>query len=324
MMNYLKGLLALAAVLAVMLPGTASAVGTGAGTVIANTATATYGVGTLTGLTQASNTVNVTVQQVTDVVVAPIFSPTVNPGDTGVAAIFTVSNTGNGPDTFALTPNSTIPVGDNFDPLLSLTTVGVDLYSDGFVPGVGGDSYANVVTLGADAYATILVFNNIPAGVADAYTGLTQVSATSNTASGAPGTLAAGAGVGGVNAIVGGNSGTGSAQATYTVSSVVVSVVKTSAITADPYSVGAPFQSIPGATVQYTLTVSVTGSGTANGVVITDPIPANTTPVAASLVIPATATGDIGTTTPGVVTVNLGPIVGGAAAQIITFDVTIN
>jgi len=338
MMKYIKGLVAAAALIAFMLPGTAAAVGTGAGTVIGNTATATYGVGTVTGLTAPSNTVNITVQQITDVVVAPINSPiAVNPGDTGIAAVFTVTNTGNGTDTFNLAPNSTIALGDQFDPILSApNSVAVDTNNNGaYDPGI--DLYATVTpALAADTYTTIFVFNNIDTyaanpAIVDGATGLTEVVATSQAASGAAGTKVANGGTIidpatglNVDAISSGGS-PATAQATYTISSVVVNVAKTSVITFDPYTAApGPYQAIPGATIQYTLNATVTGTGTANGVVITDPIPANTTAVAGSLVIPATATGDIGTTTPGVVTVNLGAIAGGAPVQTVTFDVTIN
>lgn len=327
MRHYLKGL---GAALLLMLPIAAHAAGTPANTAITNTATASYTVGAGVAQTATSNTVTVTVQQVTDVVVTPQNSPiTVNPGDAGRIAIFRVTNTGNGPDTFTLAPNSTI-AGDNFDPVLSApNSIAIDANGNGvYDPGV--DTYATTAgPIAADSYATIFVFNDIPVGVVDTYTGLTEVTATSQTASGAPGTVNPGGGVGGVNAIVGGNGGAGTAQATYVVSSATVNIVKSSAVILDPYSAGPPYQPIPGATVQYTLNVSVTGGATANNVVITDAIPANTTYVANSMTLNGTALTDAadvdaGTFTGTGISVSLGNMTSATAAQTITFNVTIN
>jgi len=350
MMNYLKGLLALAAVLGIMLPGTASAAGTGAGIVIANTATATYGIGALTGLTQTSNTVNVTVQQVTDVVVAAVNSPiTVNPGDQGRIASFRVTNAGNGTDTFTLAPNSTIALGDQFDPILTApNSIAVDTNNNG-VYDAGIDLYATATpALAADTYTTIFVFNNIDTyaanpAIVDGATGLTEVVATSQAASGAAGTRVVNGGTIidpatglNVDAISSGGS-PATARATYTVSSVVVTVAKTSVIFSDPYG-AVPPASIPGAVIRYSLSVTVAGTGTANGVIITDSIPANTTyvpgtimlnavnvPDATVVVLPATlAFTPPAIPAPGLVTVNLGNVAGGSPAQTITFDVKIN
>ncbi len=91
-------------------------------------------------------------------------------------------------------------------------------------------------------------------------------------------------------------------------------------------------QPASGATIRYTLYVSTTGSGTAFGVVVTDPIPANTTYTAGTLKLNGTLlsdtadgdAGDVGGTTPGTVTVKLGDISSTAPAHIITFEVKID
>ncbi len=332
-MRHLAGL-ALGLALA-FAPGAAQAVGTAAGTVINNTATASYSVGPGANRTATSNTAALTVQQVTDVVVTQVNSPiTVNPGDPGRIAIFTVTNTGNGSDTFNLGAASAAGAAPSFTPALSApNSIAIDTNGNGvYDPGI--DAYATATTaIPADGYATVFVFNDIPTNAADGQKGNTTLTATSNTASGAVGTLVAGAGVGGVNAVVGGNGGTGSATATYTVSSAVVSINKTSAVISDPYTApGGTPQAIPGAVIQYTLSVSATGTATANNVVITDPIPANTTYVPASMTLNGTAltdaadadAGDFNITTPGAITVKVGPIAGGGAAQTITFKVKIN
>ena len=89
---------------------------------------------------------------------------------------------------------------------------------------------------------------------------------------------------------------------------------------------------MPGATMTYNIGVSVTGPGTATGVVITDPIPANTTYTTGTLtrnavsltdVVDADA-GDVGGTTPNTVTVDLGDLTAALPIQTISFEVIIN
>ncbi|MFH1313720.1 MAG: hypothetical protein ABIJ00_10920, partial [Candidatus Eisenbacteria bacterium] len=115
---------------------------------------------------------------------------------------------------------------------------------------------------------------------------------------------------------------------TYLVSNVVVSVVK-SATMADPFGGTEP---VPGAVITYTLVVTVSGSGTAESLVLTDPIPTHTTYSSGTLVLnggPLTDQadadeGDVGMTSPGTVTVSLGDVAAGSPAQTVTFAVVID
>jgi len=108
----------------------------------------------------------------------------------------------------------------------------------------------------------------------------------------------------------------------------VINIVK--AVTVTDQSGGS--QPMSGATLRYTLSVSATGSGTALDVVITDPIPANTTYKAGTLTLNGAIltdpvdsdVGDIGGTSPGTVTVKLGDIVSASPGQTITFEVKID
>ncbi len=312
-------------------PTAAHAIGTTAGTAINNQASVTYGVGPLTGLTKQSNVATVTVQQVTDVVVTQINSPIiVAPGDTGRIAIFKVTNTGNGSDTFALAAASAAGAAPAFTPTLSANPIAIDTNNNG-VYDPGTDLYATATTaIPADSYATVFVFNDIPTTALDGQKGNTTLTATSNTANGAPGTLIAGAGVGGVNAVVGGNGGTGNATSTYRVSNAVVNIAKTSAIISDPYTApGGTPQAIPGAVIRYTLTVTVAGTNTAKNIVLSDPIPANTTYVPNSTKLDGVAQADATVYTPpaganpGKITINLGNMTS-ANTHTVVFDVTIN
>jgi uncharacterized repeat protein (TIGR01451 family) len=132
----------------------------------------------------------------------------------------------------------------------------------------------------------------------------------------------------GADAVVGTSGGTDSDIGTYIVSNVVVSVVKTASVS-DPFGGTEP---IPGATITYTIAVTVAGSGIAEGVVITDPIPVHTTYSPGTLTLNAASltddadgdAGDVGGTTPGTVTVNLGDVAAGSPVEIITFSVVID
>jgi len=192
----------------------------------------------------------------------------------------------------------------------------------------------NDPTLAENASITVFLLNDIlAAGLSDGDLGDSQLTATSNTppAPGpwAAGTVVAGAGeVPGTDAVVGTSTGSANERGTYVVSSVVVSLVKSATIV-DQFGGTEP---VPGATITYAIVVSVTGSGTAQGVIITDPVPGNTTYTAGTLNLNSGAltdiggddAGDVGTTTAGTVTVSLGNLAALSPVQTITFDVTID
>ncbi len=110
--------------------------------------------------------------------------------------------------------------------------------------------------------------------------------------------------------------------------SATVSVVK-SVTVADRLGSSQP---ISGGTLRYALSVSAKGTGTAMGVVIADPIPANTTYTAGTLKLNGSTlsdavdsdAGDVSGTTAGTVTVRLGDMTSASPPQIITFDVKID
>jgi len=307
----------------------AYAVGTAAGTNITNSATVNYIVGG-TPATATSNTVTVTVAEILNIAVTwqDASSVLVAPSDTNKVLTFRVTNTGNGSDSYTLLVNTLIG-GDNFDP--ALASVYLDANANG-VYNAGTDTLhvagTNDPVVAANAYATVFVLSNIPGALADGNTGNLTLTATSKTGSGAAGTVIAGAGESGTDAVVGTSTATQTVQGTYLVSSVTVSVVK-SAVIIDQFGGATP---VPGATIRYTITVTVVGIGTAVGVVITDPIPANTTYTVNTLKLNAGAltdgadadAGDVGATTPGTVRVALGTLTSASAVQTITFDVVIN
>jgi len=241
-----------------------------------------------------------------------------------------VTNTGNGADSVVLTPLSTIATGDQFDPVLATPTA-IYLDSDGtpgFSPGDTAYVPGSPVPLAADGAVTVLVLNNIPAGLNSGDTGISQLTAARSGGVGAPGTVFTGAGVGGVDAVVGLSGAQATRNGTYIVSNIALSAVKSQTVT-DPFGGNRP---VPGATITYTVVITPTGTGTAGSALFSDPIPANTTYAAGSLrlntVVQTDITGDDSgrfesTPTPRVVVV-LGNLTQASGPQTIQFSATIN
>ena len=319
--------LALAGVIAAPM---VSAAGAPAGLQIDNTAQVNYTLGA-TSVTAPSNTVSIVVAEIVDVVVT-LQSPTisVSPGATGQVLVYRVTNTGNGLEPFRLTIDSALG-GDEFDPVPAAPAVYFDTDASGtltpadtpYTPG------SNDPSLAADAFATVLVVNSIPAPLANGNRGLSLLRAASLTGTGAPGTVFAGQGTAGTDAVVGNSGGDGDATGQYLVADLQLAAVK-SATVLDPFGGARP---VPGARITYQVVVTPTGSGTASAVVFSDAIPTRTTYVPASLRLNgAPLTDDAGDADAGslqtaptrAVRVALGAITQSSGPQTITFDVTID
>lgn len=348
----MKGKLITIALLALLyLPVKTAYALTPSGTVITNTATVTYGVGTTTGLT-ATATATITVDNKVNLTVTKNVDASVTPGATDQSLVFVVTNTGNTTQRYELSAvNGAGIVMDN-----------VRIYLDnGSVPNELDDNdtpYGDASTFGdvaADGSLNILIVADTPMDATDAQTSdynlvATTVNAgTTNVTVQTVGPNTAGvdvvfADIAGSDAGDAARDGKHSASGTYTVSSISLTVVKSVFVYSDP-SKGinngtaannytdctvCP-KAIPGATLRYTITVTATGSGTALNVVITDPIPTNTTYTAGTLTLNSAvltdgADGDAGNVggSPVTVTVNMGNLTSASAAQTITFDVTID
>jgi uncharacterized repeat protein (TIGR01451 family) len=320
-------------------PGIALAAGTPSNTAISNTATATYQFG---GVPQPAistgpsatfvvdNKVNLTVTRNADALVAS--------GSANQALSFSITNNGNTAQRYALSIVSRAT--DSFD------MNNVRIYRDNNANNVydaGTDTlYANAGTFGdiaADGTLRVLIVADTPAGQTNSATAVYDLVATTvdagalNVTASTAGPNTAGvdtvfADAAGSNAGDAARDGKHSALGTYTISDVTA-VVNKAVLVIDQQGGTRP---VPGATLRYTLTVTVTGIGTATGVRIADPVPANTTYTAGSLrlnVAPLSDAGgddagDVGATAPNTVTVNLGNMTSASPAQTITFDVRIN
>ena len=301
------------------------AVGTTAGTDITNAATADYFVGA-TPLTATSNTTTTTVDELLNVIVIGQDAGnqvTVGPGDTSQVLTFQITNTGNGTDSYSLTVTN--QVGNDFDatPIAIYLDDGDGIFNatDTLLDG------SNDPVMNTDDVITVFVVADIPLGPLDGDIADIDLTVDSNTATGAPGTGISGAGDAGTDAVVGASGGTDTATESYVISNVIVSLLKSASIV-DPFGGTDP---VTGATITYSIDVTVTGGGTASAVVISDPIPLDTTYVSSSMALDAGPLtdavdaldgADFGVTAPNTITIDMGDLTAGT--QTITFDVTIN
>ncbi len=305
------------------------AAGTPAGTVIENTATVSFDVGG-TPLSVDSNTTTLTVDERIDVTVT-VQSPQVlvAANDTNRELLFTVTNTGNGTETFQLAIDSVI-AGNDFDPVPAVPAIYFDTDGSGDF-NVGDQAYtpgSNDPVLLADESVDVFLINDIPGTVLNGQIGRSELTATSATGTGAPGTEFAGQGDNGVDAIIGTTGGEAADLGEYLVSEVAVSVTKAQAVT-DPFGGSEP---LPGSTITYTITVEVTSTGTASTSVLSDAIPTFTTYVPNSMTLngsPLTdaADADAGEfNTAGIpsVVVQLGDLTQTDGIQTIVFEVQID
>jgi len=361
---------ALMMMLALLCPSRAAhAVGTAAGTTITNIATVNYSVAG-TPATTNSPAVTFRVDELISVrVTAPATPTNVNTPDTNKVLVFTVTNVGNGPESFTLTPNLNPAVPDQFNPAPgSAGQLFLDVNGNGQLDSGTDTPVAGPVTINADQSIRVLFVSNIPpAGLANGDQGIVTLTAASTTAGamvagvGAPpGTIlpnggTPAVGVPGIDAVVGAGSGGAAdsgaddaANGTYLVGTVAVTIAKAIIAVTSPLGVtttgcnvavppAACTTFVPGTVVQYQLTVTIAGAGTALGVLVTDDTPANTTYVLGSVrfnAAPRTdvADGDNANCTGcgnavGTLTVNVGDVpvvVGTPVTHLIDYKVSIN
>ena len=315
------------------------AVGVPAGTNINNTVTVNYQVGGVPGVAIGNNVfevqelinVNLVWQDAANVIVAP--------GAAAQVLTFLLTNTGNGNEDFALVLNNSPVVADDFDPFNG------NIYLDGngngtfdgppadplYVPGSNDPSLdAN----GVDSQIIFLV-SDIPGAATTGQTGVSELTSnalTAGAAGAAAGTNLNGLGDGGIDAVVGTTQATTVATGTYEVNAtpIDVNIVKSAQVVSDGIACTvAPCDPIPGATIRYTLQVNISGTGTVNNLVVTDPIPVDTTYSIGTITLngigltDSSVDADAGNFSANTVTVNLGTI-STAVTHFITFDVIIN
>jgi len=310
------------------------AAGTSAGTVIGNTATLTYAMPGNPAATATAVSAPIVVARVINVVVnwqdgasVPATSP-----DSNKPLAFVVSNTGNGTETFALSRDN-VQGGDQFDPVSS--PEGAIWLESGAQPGLqrtgpNADILyapgANDIVLAADASRVVYVASQIPAGVATGSFGKLALAAAATT----PGasTAAPGAALGtvnGVQVVAGVANGRAAATGSYLVAGASMGLAKAVVNVRDPRG---GTRVMPGSVLTYRLTLTLTGTGSVDGVAVNDPLPAQVTYVPGSITVDSAvrtdaADGDEAAFASGAVLVNFGTLAV-PATRVIEFKATVN
>lgn len=325
----------------------AFAAGTLSGTSIDNAATINYQVGGIEQTPLTSNTASFVVDNRVDLTVAESSGTYVSvvPGSVAQVLTFSVTNTGNTVQDYALTAApGTDPFGgtDNFD----AANLSVYVESGATVGYQAAEDIATFIDeLSPDNSATVYVVADIPVARADgdiaAYTltaathdagaaGLgaaTSATTVADTAGAVDVVFADGAGDTD-SARQGDHSGTGA----YLVASATLSVTKDVQVVSDPFNLTVNPKAIPGATVRYSITVDNSSTTTAaTDVIIVDAPPANTTYAAGSITLDGVGQtdaadadqSDYNATNAGAVTVTV-PSVGAGGSATVTFDVTVD
>ncbi len=252
----------------------AYALGTSAGTPIENRATVTYNAGAGT-ISADSDIVTFKVQELVKATIAKLDSGIIrvsSPQD-DASMKFRIKNDGNGSEGFKIVV--TQDSGDHFD--VTLGNIYID-DGDGILDTAIDTLYNNSSppAIAADGSIVIWVTSKIPPGFTNNKIANLNVSAVSHTfildnqSNPNAGDVVIGGGdnsTDAVNAIA-----VTSVTSTYQVSDINVSITKAVTATRDNLGAGGN-KAVPGAEVDYLLTVTVSGSGIATDVVVSDPLP---------------------------------------------------
>ncbi len=277
----------------------ALAVGTASGTSVQNLATVDYqvsgvdqlpiesspggnstpgaGNGAATGFV-VDNLVDLTVQEVGG-------APTpVNPGQGNAVATFTVTNTGNTAQDYALVVTNLTAADPDVHGNADTSDVNtlrafVDANGNGTYE-AGTDTAQFIGSLAADATLTVFAVVNVPIGSINNDVANVRLTATTHDAgSGASSvtTETSGADTAGVDVVFGdaGRDGLEADDDGYVVSAADLTITKTSTLISDPFNGTTDPKAIPGAVIEYAITVNNTGSVAATNVRITDVLDAN-------------------------------------------------
>ncbi len=302
----------------------ALAEGVGAGTLIENTATATYEDGDGSQSVD-SNTVVVRVDELLDVTVTSLDSGPIGAVPGQSVLTYEVTNQGNGPEAYELTANPAV-AGNDFD--TAVVSIAIDTNGNGtYDEGVDEILTAPETTqvLEADETLTVFVIVTVPDGVVDGDASDIELTAEAVTGTGAPGTTFAGQGVDGGDAIVGSTGAAASATGSLQVGITSVELTKSVSV-ADPFGGNSV---VPGSIATFTIVATVSGSGSVDDLTVTDAIPEDTTYSAETVTLDGgdltDASGDDAAEASDAsgISVDLGTVAGGTV-HTVTFDVTID
>jgi trimeric autotransporter adhesin len=215
-----------------------------AGTTIGNQAAATYTDGSAISRTATSNTVNTVVQQVASFTLTATQTKTSAPS-APISFSHTITNTGNGPDTFNLV--ATNNAGDDFN------LGGLSILADTNCDGVGEAAITSVGPLAAFTGAACVVVQGTVPAATSGQQGLVTLTATS---------------------VFNGAVTQNNVDTTVVTGNAVVNITGK--------SISAPSGNPGSGPYTYTITFTNTGAATAQNVIIADVIPAGMTYAATS------------------------------------------
>lgn len=254
---------------AVFVPS-AHAAAPAAGINISNVASASYTDSTGNSKTVDSNIVTTTVLQVASFTLVSDQSPSASK-NTKVSLSHTLTNTGNGSDTFAIAVQQNDTRDSNAD---DYDFSGLVVYLDANKDGVP-DSQTPVtnVTLAAGQSVNLIVEGTTPSAIAAAALGKLTVSATSAWGNGGAGSATSGTGQAKVTTTDRGDAVRWNVDTVKITEGAVITLRKSASVTA----VDATQASAAAREVEYTLTYQNTSNTTATNVNITDVLPAGLT-----------------------------------------------
>jgi uncharacterized repeat protein (TIGR01451 family) len=290
----------------------AIAAGTTAGTTITNTATVDYQVGGVTqGQQSASNNfvvdrkINLLVEEVGNI------TTTVVPGQTNAVTTFQLTNSSNEVLDFALAASQIAGGTASHGGTDTFDVSNVRIYRDNTVTGtvgswdVGDQLVTFIDELVVDTAIRLFVVADVPGGLANnAVAGVTlRATAREGGTAGSQGaaiTETTGANTAGKDTVFADIAGvTGDAARDgshsdnddYTVQTATLAVTKSSRVISDPFNNTTNPKLIPGAVVEYCISVANSGSADATSVVINDAVPGQLTFNAGTIRLNGTVTG---------------------------------
>lgn len=290
----------------------AMAAGTTAGTTITNNVTVSFNVGGVAQNTQSVSD-SFTVDQRVNVTVTAITTPvSVAPNQTNRVLAFDVTNLSNSTTDLALTTALRGGNNANIGSFRVFRDTNGNRVLDDAELTAGPITYLDEVA--ADATVAVLVASNIGINAVNGDTFDVALTAASH-AAGTANTLGArllgttGANNAGIDTVLfdgagvsdSANDGAFSAQGRYSVAGAVLTVAKTSRVVSDPVNFTNNPKAIPGATVEYCITVAnAAGAATATDVNLIDDLPADVTFSSAfGIFVNGNATCASGSGTPG-------------------------
>ena len=281
---------------------TALAVGTDAGVTVTNRATVNYNVGTVAqapiesspggnsnpGVGNGANTTFVVDRRV-DLTVTETGggNAIVNPGVNNVVATFTVTNTSNAAEGYQLAA-ANLAGGVVFGNTDNTDVANLRVFVDN--PGAGGtalvydaafDTATFVNTLAEDGSVVVFIVADVPLTVLSGQFANVRLTARAAVAGTNAATLeaeTAGPDTAGEDVVLAdaGRDGLQTADDQFAVQSAALTITKTSAIISDPFNgTGANRKAIPGAIIEYIVSIANTGTANATSVRLSDTLDAN-------------------------------------------------